>query len=173
MPITVFLKLGIGERRATRQMEARQSLRLRAVDETHRLNAFFGEQRCHAGVKRLAQIRSPTTIRWDGMQKILGASQHRFKVAKFLHRLPGHTKNERQVVSGVRKRDRSLGSFFVKSFLQQALKFIYDRVCAANGACCDITTHFTPPYNSSAFTFTFLNNSFTRASPLRPNLFGS
>ena len=50
-------------------------LRLKSVHEADGLDDLGSQQGCHAGIKRLAQVRRPSSFRRNGVQHLAGLLQ--------------------------------------------------------------------------------------------------
>ena len=86
--------------------------RVRADQVLAGLDDLAGEQRRHAGVQRVAQVRQPDLVRRDGRQQASALVEHRLHVGQRLDLLAGEGVDHRQVVGRVGEADgavRALG----------------------------------------------------------------
>ena len=107
---------------------------LQAVDVAQREVDLLGEERRHAGVERLAEVRLPEVLLRLLVQQLLGEAQADAHVAERLDLEAGHRVDHRQVERRVGELEREVLPLLGDCLLEHLVGSLVDRVSAPDGS---------------------------------------
>ena len=104
--------VAVGMVARAREAQAGDALRLLAADEAYGFDGFGGKESGGAAVQSLAQVREPQAVAGRLAEQPAGLGERLLQLPQVVHLHPGETQDHRQVVGGIRERDRLVGTKF-------------------------------------------------------------